>query len=415
MPVNPRTIAIVGAGTAGASVGTLLARAGHRVVVFERVADPKPVGAGITLQPTGQATLVRLGLFDAIRARGAHVDRLHVRKRSGGVLMDLPYAAVDPELWGIGIHRGVLFETLFGALRASTAEIRCGVAIAKTELAADGRYLIGDDGARHGPYDLVVAADGGVCELHHAATRVRSTPYGWGALWIVAEDPGGTFTNARTCAQIVDRAHHMLGFLPTGLGPRGDKPMVSLFWSIRADRVEAWRAAGLAPWRDTILGFEPRAEPILDTLNGRLDGVLYSRYHDVAMWPWHGDRLVFLGDAAHATSPQLGQGANLALIDAVTFADCFAATDDVSAALAAYSAARRRHLNYYQFMTRALTPFFQSDSRVLALLRDLTFPVSRWLSPLRRRMVRTMCGIDRGILRRPIPIAEVKQRLLSIR
>ena len=90
------------------------------------------------------------------------------------------------------------------------------------------------------------------------------------------------------------------------------------------------------------------------------------------MWPWHADRLVFLGDAAHATSPQLGQGANLAMIDAVTFADCVAAAPD-----AAYSAARRRHLNYYQFMTRALTPFFQSDSRLLAVVRDLTFPLAR--------------------------------------
>jgi len=60
--MEPQRIAVVGAGTAGAAVGALLVRAGHTVTVFERVADPQPVGAGITLQPTGQATLVRLGL-----------------------------------------------------------------------------------------------------------------------------------------------------------------------------------------------------------------------------------------------------------------------------------------------------------------------------------------------------------------
>jgi len=70
-------------------------------------------------------------------------------------------------------------------------------------------------------------------------------------------------------------------------------------------------------------------------------------------------------------------------------ADAFAAGHgDVAATLAAYTAAWRRHLDYYQLATRALTPFFQGDSRVLGVVRDLVFPASRWLAPLRRRMVR---------------------------
>ena len=409
---GPIAIGVVGAGTAGAAAAALLARAGHAVTVFERVADPKPIGAGITLQPTGQATLVRLGLLEAIEARGARIDRLRAIRHGGRVLVDLPYAAIDPDLYGIGIHRGVLFETVFGALRASPADVQCGVAIERSELAGDRRWLVEADGTKHGPYDVVIAADGSVCELHHAHPRVRATPYAWGALWIVAEDPGGEFTAARAIHQIVEGARHMLGLLPTGLGPIGDRSIVSLFWSIRADRVDAWRAAGLAAWRDQILRYEPRAEAILDQVHD-LDGVLYSRYRDVAMFPWHAERIVYLGDAAHATSPQLGQGANLALIDAVTFADCIAEAPDVPSALARYSRARHRQLNYYQFMTRALTPFFQSDSRLLGVLRDVAFPFAKWLPPLRRRMVRTMLGIDRGFVRRPIPLADVKQRLLA--
>lgn len=409
---DPQRIAVVGAGTAGAAVGALLARAGHAVVVFERVAEPRPVGAGITLQPTGQATLVRLGLFDRVTARGARIDRLAVYRRGATkTLIDLPYAAVDPALFGIGLHRGVLFEALFETLRASPAEVRCGVEIARTELAGGRRYVVDGKDVKHGPFDLVIAADGGVCELHHAHPRVRAKPYGWGALWIVADDPRGELTAGKTIHQVVDGARHMLGFLPTGLGPRGDTAKVSLFWSIRADRVEGVRRAGLAAWRETLLRFEPRTEAVLGGVTD-FGTVLFSRYHDVAMSPWHAERLVFLGDAAHATSPQLGQGANLAMIDAVTFADCFAAADTVEAALAAYSAARRHHLNYYQFMTRFLTPFFQSDSRLLGFVRDVTFPWSKWLGFLRRRMVRTMLGIDRGFVRRPIPVAEVKQRLL---
>jgi hypothetical protein len=60
-----------------------------------------------------------------------------------------------------------------------------------------------------------------------------------------------------------------------------------------------------------------------------------------------------------------------------------------------------------------LTPLFQSDSRVVAWLRDRLFPVSRWFGPLRRRMVRTMIGIDRGIIRRPISLTEITRDLFS--
>src|SRR5262249_53461060 len=139
---------------------------------------------------------------------------------------------------------------------------------------------------------------------------------------------------------------------------------------------------------------------------------VFTRYHDVAMRPWHSDRIVFIGDAAHATSPQLGQGANLALMDSLALADAVIAAPDVPSALASYSDARKHHLAYYQLATRALTPLFQSDSRLLGVARDLVFPISHWFAPLRRRMVRTMLGIDRGIVRPPMPLAEVKQHLL---
>jgi 2-polyprenyl-6-methoxyphenol hydroxylase-like FAD-dependent oxidoreductase len=401
-------IAIVGAGTAGAAAATLLARAGHAVTVLECVADPKPIGAGITVQPTGQVALARLGLLDAIASRAAPIDRLTAVRAGNKPLVDLPYADVDPRLRGLGTHRGVLFETLLAALRTTSAKLHLGVDIQATDVDAAGRFLVDKRGERHGPFDLVIAADGSVSELHGAAPLIHAKAYPWGALWLVADDPG--FAQERRIWQIVDGCHTLLGFLPTGMAPGRDVPVVSLFWSIREDRVPAWRAAGLAAWRDRVLHLEPRAEPILDTIHD-LSSVLFSRYRDVAMYPWHGDRIVFLGDAAHAMSPQLGQGANLALIDAVALADAIAAHERIPDALAAYSRERRRHLAFYQFMTRTLTPLFQSDSRMLGWLRDRFFPINRWLRFMRYRMVRTMVGVDRGLFRRPFPISEILRQL----
>jgi 2-polyprenyl-6-methoxyphenol hydroxylase-like FAD-dependent oxidoreductase len=404
----PRRIAIVGAGTAGATSAIALARAGHDVAVFEQVADPKPVGAGITLQPTGQAALAALGLLDRVLAHGARIDRLKCTRRGGGVLVSLDYGTIHAELFGLGLHRGVLFELLFSAARDAGAKLHCGTRIAASHADRDGRWLVADDGSRHGPYELVVCADGSVCELHDQAPRVRSRPYAWGALWIVASDPG--LAAARTLMQVVDGPRRMLGLLPTGRDPEG-REVTSLFWSLRADRVDAWRRAGLHAWRDEVIAFDRRAAPIVEPL-ADLDAVLFTRYRDVSMWPYHGDRIVFIGDAAHAMSPQLGQGANLALVDAVTLVDALARSASVDDALPMYSRARRRHLAFYGFATRLLTPMFQGDSRMLGWMRDLGFAVARWIPWVDRRMVRTMIGIERGLVRRGMPLQDLLARRL---
>jgi 2-polyprenyl-6-methoxyphenol hydroxylase-like FAD-dependent oxidoreductase len=98
--------------------------------------------------------------------------------------------------------------------------------------------------------------------------------------------------------------------------------------------------------------------------------------------------VLVMGDAAHGTSPQLGQGANLALIDAVTIAHCVRVARDADAALVLYERMRRAHVAYYQLTSRALTPAFQSHSRVMAWLRD-NFLVGARYVPLGGYVTRT--------------------------
>ena len=116
----------------------------------------------------------------------------------------------------------------------------------------------------------------------------------------------------------------MYGVLPTGRGPADDRPLVSLYWSLALDDHARWQADGLDAWKAEVRGFDPRIEPVLAQITDPTQ-VLLARYRDVRMKRWHGDRIVFLGDAAHATSPQLGNGANLALVDAWTLAEALAA------------------------------------------------------------------------------------------
>ncbi len=393
-------VGVIGCGTAGAAAAILLARAGHEVTVLERVADPGPVGAGIMIQPTGQAVLARLGLLDAIVAQGARIDRLWFRTHTGRTLVDLRYAVCNSAWFGIGLHRGVLFEELYTAARNEPrVTVKTGCAV--TELRRDGDrvYLRAPD-AEHGPFDLVVIADGAVSELRaHAGTTRRDAAYPWGALWFVGEDRERVFT--RELYQVGVRARRLYGVLPTGYAPRGDVPVASLFWSLAAAELDAWRAAGLDAFKAEVTATDPRIGVILDQIQS-LDQLTFARYRDVQMTRWHDRNVVFIGDAAHATSPQLGQGANLALVDALVLADAVAAAPSIEAALELYARTRRRHLRYYQRMTRWLTPFFQSSSSLLGWLRDTTFPIANRLPPLRNLMIETMAGVSMGFVARPL-------------
>ncbi|MCA9669119.1 MAG: FAD-dependent monooxygenase [Myxococcales bacterium] len=414
-------VAIIGCGSAGGAAALLLARQGHRVTVYEAVDDPKPVGAGIVLQPTGLGVLHRLGLYERVVGRGAIIDRLYCRTVSGRVVIDLSYAELAPSLFGLGIHRGALFDALFGAVRSEPGvTLRCGCPIDSFAAAGDSgrgverRWLVDARGRRHGPHELVIVADGARSQLRDDLEHlvVRAARYPWGALWFVADDPGGLGFD-RTLTQVVEGTRAFLGLLPTGLGARGEKPLLSLFWSLHGDRVTHFRRAGLRAFREQVLRYEPRAAPIIEQVPD-IDALLFAPYYDVVMSRWHWGNCVFVGDAAHATSPQLGQGANLALYDAAVLADCVAELDSPRAlpeALARYTRARRAHLGFYQRMTRWLTPFFQGESRALAAMRDYGMGLSRFFAPLRRAMVATMAGVRLGFVRPSMRLSDVRAAL----
>ena len=115
----------------------------------------------------------------------------------------------------------------------------------------------------------------------------------------------------------------------------------------------------------------------------------------------HPSSFVLIGDAGHAMSPHLGQGVNLALIDAWTLAGCVDREQRCEQALASYARARRRHLRFYAAMTMALSPFFQADGRLLGLARDTGLPlvqrVDRCAERWRGRWPGSSCLDGRGV------------------
>jgi 2-polyprenyl-6-methoxyphenol hydroxylase-like FAD-dependent oxidoreductase len=393
--VSPRRIAIVGYGTAGQACALLLARDGHAVEVFERAPVLGPVGAGLLLQPTGLEVLWRMGLLEAARRHGAVIRRLHGRNQHGHAVMDMRYADLDARLFGLGIQRGALFALLQAAWPGS-GSVRRGCRIVAVD--AERGIVQDDAGGVHGPFDLVVAADGSASALRSVVGPARlDRPYPWGALWCLCPQAG--WSPPDELRQRYVSARKMVGMLPVGTRPDDPEPKLSFFWSLPADAFAAWSQGGIEPWKRELGSLWPEAVAQLEGVR-ECTQLARATYRDAVMPRWHRGRLVLVGDAAHAMSPQLGQGVNMALMDAWALCRAMQSAGDVPVALARYANERRAHTAIYQFWSRWLTPVFQSDFDLAAWMRD------RFLLPLGRlpggrgNMLRVLSGTQRGVLGR---------------
>jgi 2-polyprenyl-6-methoxyphenol hydroxylase-like FAD-dependent oxidoreductase len=105
-----------------------------------------------------------------------------------------------------------------------------------------------------------------------------------------------------------------------------------------------------------------------------------------------GEAIAFVGDSAHSTSPQLGQGANMALLDARALTVSLRELDDVGEALSRYANRRRWHVRLYQLLSRTLTPLYQSDSTVLPKLRDFGVSVVGRVPPVPQVLALMVAG-----------------------
>lgn len=319
------------------------------------------------MQPTGLAVLGELGLADAILAQGARIDRLRGLTSGGRVVLDVRYSALPgPAAFGVGVHRSALFDALHRAAQARGAAIETDRKVASAPLVSGGRRRLAfADGASAGPFDLVVDALGAFSTLAPAAGR--DLPYG--ALWASLNWPEGRGFDAAALEQRYVGAHTMVGVMPIGRAEGFGAAQAAFFWSLRKDRLEAWRAEGLEAWKTQVSALWPATRPLLDQID-RADRLTFARYRHRTLGAPTAAGLNHIGDAWRSTSPQLGQGANMALLDAHALAMSLRAEPDVAAALARTVAVRRAHIAIYQAMSLLFTPVYQSDSRALPFLRD---------------------------------------------
>ena len=389
------SVAIVGAGVAGAAAAIRLAERGIDVDLYEAVPEPRPIGAGLLLQPTGQRVLAAMGLLDEALALGVRVDRLFGDTPSGRAVLDMSYRRFHPEAYGLGLQRGALMGLLWRRVRGLGIRWHCGVAVDGFEQDASGVTLRLADGSRP-RHAALILANGSFSRLREGMNvGQQARPFPWGAVWTVLPAPAA-FPQIEL-RQRFRSASQMIGLMPVGKADADDGERgINLYWSLPLTELEGWAGRiGLGRLKQQMTELFPDVAPLLAGLHDAAQ-LREARYADVWMARWHDGRVLAIGDCAHGMSPQLGQGANMALIDAHELAA--EVGGDWPRVFERYSRRRRAHLRFYGQASKGLTPMFQSHAVVAPWLRDRFFGWGGRLPYIHQQSIATLAGVKTGWL-----------------
>jgi 2-polyprenyl-6-methoxyphenol hydroxylase-like FAD-dependent oxidoreductase len=305
-------VLVVGGGIGGLSATLALRRAGVEVDVAEINPEWSVYGVGIIQPGNALRALDALGLAKDAIDQGFAMEGSRFHLADGTLLADLPFHRVaGPEYPPMnGITRSRLHVLLTDAVKASGADVRLGLTVD----AIDGGHVTFSDGSE-GDYDLIVGADG----IH---SRVRALVFG--------EDIQPEYTG-QVCWRInVPRPPEVEGiwmFAGTN-GKAGCVPLApDLAYLLLieepppgGERVPDDELA--ATMRERLAEFGGVIGELRDAhINRDEDVVLRSVMAMLVDPPWYRDRVVLIGDAAHATSPHVGQGAAMAIEDALVLAE----------------------------------------------------------------------------------------------
>jgi len=354
-------IAIAGAGIGGLTAAIALRKAGHDVTIYERANTIRPVGAGLGLAANSVRAFGELGIADAVIARGHVLKMFRIKNQKGDVLNQTNAEALAAR-YGISnfaIHRADLHDTLMSYLSGALV---LGKEVERVDQSSDGVTIHLSDGST-GQFDLLVASDG----IHSHIRRQM--------------DPDSKVRYAGyTCWRGVVE-HTVIGYdigeASETWGKNGRFGVVPL----SGNRVY-WFACINAPANDARCK-EFGAEELLNYFGDFHDpipsliratpgeSIIHNDIIDIKpVQKFSYGRVILLGDAAHATTPNLGQGVGMAIEDAVVLGNCLKQESDPVRAGALYESKRIERTTRIVNQSWRMGRVAQLSNPILIRLRD---------------------------------------------
>ncbi len=389
MSASALNIAVIGNGIAGAAATLFLRRAGHDVTTFEQSEADAPAGAGLLLQPPALAVLRAANFDQEICALGEPVNHISAVFAASNRAVRLDYPQGVGTTPACGIQREALIRVLRQAAGSGT---RWSTGIARVD--PETGIVTTTAGDAVGSFDLIVAADGARSTARASCPELVRVDRGSSSAAIVcvldSEDPA---FRRGVMQRFHGQAH--VSTWPIGIAKTGDASRLNIAMSVNA---AALSGAGVSAdqWLARIKDIHP---PLWDLVREQTTPpkLLPYTFRDVETHRYVEKRIVLIGDAAHAMSPQLGLGASMALLDAWSLASSLGEHGSVAGALAAFDATRRPDVKGLQQISRWVTPLFQSDSRIVAALREQSVLAIGHSDALKRHAMATLCKIPRGL------------------
>lgn len=364
-------VAVAGAGIGGLTAAIALRRAGTEVAVFERAGELVEVGAGLLLAANAQKAFGELGLRDAVGRLGTPASAGEIRSWRGQVLASVPLAELEKRVGAASaaVHRADLQALLLREL--GDGPLRTGSEVEGFE--QDGRGVtVNLSGGREERADLLVGADGLRSTVRARLLGAGEPRYAGYTAWRAVARPDGELLRWGE------------GFESWGRGARfgcADIGGGRVYWFATSNAPEGQKdgppGSPDGPKQTLLELFRGWHRPVRELVGATEEGAIrrddiYDR--EPLGVRWGAGRVTLLGDAAHPTTPNLGQGACLAVEDAVVLARCLGGaveTGGIVPALRRYEGLRHRRAAGIVRRSRTLGRVGQLENPLLRLARDL--------------------------------------------